>query len=65
MIHVMKLEGRQRKGRFCWGRGGDDHDMAHHMGALMMGLPEGTNIHWDGDTATATVDNVRYYTIAK
>lgn len=65
MIHVMRVEGRQRKPRFSWGRGGNEHDMMHHVGALEMGLPDGTAIHWDGITATATVDNVRYHTIVK
>lgn len=63
MIKVMKLEGRQRKGRFCWGRGGDDHGMMHHVGALEMGLPDGTAIHWDGIKASATIGNVRYFTV--
>lgn len=65
MIHVMRLEGRQRKPRFCGGLGGNAHDMLHHIKALEVWLDEGTNIHWDGEKASATVGNIRYFTEAR
>ena len=65
MIHIMRLEGKQRKPRFCGALDRNDHDMPHHIKALSVWMDEGTNIHWDGEKALATVGNVRYFTQAK